>query len=409
MKIQKLILFIILLSGLSFAQSDYEKVQNFKNEIAEIQAGIENADSLAVLDSLENEIEQLREEYKEDIELLDKSLYPDNFNTTFTKLNNALSLRRNDFTQIVELEVEVDRLKGELEKLNDKNTELLAEIRNYREIGGSPEEIKNLVNELKITLRKRDQLVRGMVDSLLAEFVNHPMTLSEAEKQEVYEKIETGKLFYNIEKTVRDNIEFLRVTALEAADLGQIKEDQRRFYNLWKKLGPKIAETYSGDRNQSGEVAYITNLFSQWEQELDEEIWKDIHTIFIRNEIEIDDFESGEEFVERVTGYIDNQIEEFDELGYDESYNNFNKFTEVIWKEELRSDWMPILINNEMLTVEQYETVKNKIEEWEKVYDVESSTWWYFVIIIVIVILLIVVFVYRNKMKKKPLEKEEKE
>ena len=404
MKTVKLLMLIFVLSAAMYAQSDYEKVQNFKKELSSFQGKIERADSAAVLDSLQAELNDLKKKYKNDVELLNKSLYPDDYNTSVAKVENAIKLRRTDFTQIEELVVEVGRLKGEMEKLNDKNTDLLSEIKRYQAIGGSPEQVQNLISQLRKTLKQRDELVREMVDSLLIDFVNHPMTLNEAEKQEVYDKIETGKLFYNIEKTIRDNMEFLRVTTLKPDDLGEVKEDQVQFFRLWKKVGPKIADTYSGTKNKSGEVAYINNLFSQWEQKVDNEIWKDVQTVFVKNNIDIEKFDSGEEFVDNVTAYIQEQMESFDKLGYDESYNNYTKFADDVWKEDLRSSWLPILVDNEMLTVDQYEAVNTKIDEWESIYDVESSTWWYFIVIIVVVVLLIAGFVFRKSAKKKRLK-----
>jgi hypothetical protein len=87
----KLIIGVVLIQflfgmNLLFAQSDYEIVQNFKERVSKIETEIRDADSLAALSEVENSIEKLRSDFTKNKELLDKSLYPDNFDKTIQNL-----------------------------------------------------------------------------------------------------------------------------------------------------------------------------------------------------------------------------------------------------------------------------------------------------------------------------------
>lgn len=404
MKSLKLLIVILLVftSGATFAQSDYEKVQNFKNEIAQIRTEIKNASTLAKLDSLQFVIDELRDKYRADQELLDKSLYPENYMSTFANLRDELELRKGDFTQIESLQSEVDTLKSELEKLNEKNTELLSKIKEYQSVGGedarSINELRRLVSDLRQSLKERDELVRSMVDSLLADFVKHPMTLNEAEKQQVFEKVETGNLFYNIEKTIRDNMEFLRTTQLQAEDLGEVKESQVLFYDTWKKIGPKLADVYMNKGEKAGEVAYITNLFAQWNQEVDQEIWSKVQADLRESGIKLKPFVNGEAFTTNLLEYIN-------ESKITASQSDFEKFEDSVWSQKLRGAWLPILIDNEMITAEQRETLQAAVNDWKSMYEEETPIYLY-IAIVVIVLVFVIIFVPKWKKKNKPLAEQ---
>lgn len=405
MKTLKLIVFGLMPLSVILAQSDYKTVNEFKLKLQEIQKNIEIADSIDYLNSLLFHIDQLESEYKDEKDLLDQSLYPENFYSSLSKLRKEIRVKRNGFFQREVLAIKVGELEEELERLNNMNTNLLAEIYEYREIGGSPDEIKRLVSQLRTTLNKRDQLVKNMVDSLLTEFVNHPMSLGQAELKKTYEKIESGKLFYNVEKTIRDNIEFIKVTSLKPADLGEIKEDQVQFFSLWSKLGPKIAESYSGTKNKSEDVEYINSLFSEWEHKLDDEIWKNINLAFVENNIEVAWFNSSDTFVNNVTDYIDSQISNFDTLGYDQSYLNFENF-EKIWRDELKSTWLPILRDNQIISEGQTEILQIKMDEWQINFEEAPSNIGLYAGIFVGIVLIIFAYILGTKSKNRYEKKE---
>src|ERR1035437_1594972 len=79
------------------AQSDYDKTQNFKNHYKQLEDALKNAASLDECNVIGENIAKLKENFTEDIPLLDKSLYPDNYKSSFTRIENALEIRKGDF------------------------------------------------------------------------------------------------------------------------------------------------------------------------------------------------------------------------------------------------------------------------------------------------------------------------
>ena len=108
LSINKIILLLILLvfTNQLFAQSDYDLVKSFKQKYKLLEEAITKAKNLEELNSIVADIDRFRNEYVEQKALLDKSLYPDNFDKTFEKLNMSFVIRNQDFTTIDILQTE---------------------------------------------------------------------------------------------------------------------------------------------------------------------------------------------------------------------------------------------------------------------------------------------------------------
>lgn len=401
-KLVVLIWLPIIFANALIAQSDYEKVQEFQIQTRHLSQAINNSNSIEELDSLKTIVNYFKKLYEDDKELLDQSLFPENYTSTFAKLENEIESRRVGLSQISELQEEVIALKGEIQILNEKNADLLARIKEYQAIGGkdtkSLTELRNLVDDLRKSLKQRDELVRSIVDSLLSDFIKHPMSLNAAEKQNIFDKIETGNLFYNIEKTVRDNMDFLNVTELNPEDLGELKEDQVRFYNMWKKMGPRLADVYIERGQRAGEVAYITNLFAQWNQKLDAQIWERVHRALKENNVQVNKFQDGNEFTRILKEYINNRKLE---AGKDE----FDNFENLVWTRSLKTNWIPILVDNGMITVQQRDEIQDAVDDWYEMYERETPFYWYIAIAIIVTVFFII-FIPKWKKKNKPLAEQ---
>lgn len=398
----KFIVMIILLSfTTTVAQSDYEKVQNFQSKADSLSVSIDTVQTLDQLDSLHIAINLFEEEYFDDRELLDKSLYPDDYSTIIANLRDELKARRKNFAGVGMLQAQIVSLQNQLEDLNQENTRLLEQIKEYQKVGGSERasvvELRRLVSDLRGKIKQRDAVVRSIVDSLLSDYVNHPMSLNEAEKQEIYEKVETGNLFFNIERTVRDNIEFLEVSEFTPEQLGDVKEDQVNFYKMWKRVGPRLTQLYKEQGDQTGEVAYISNMFSEWEQKLDEQIWQRIEQAFSKHDIKLS-FDNGKEFTTEFLNYIEEKSDGSSEVEY-------KYFRDSLWIAELKVNWLPQLIDNEMLTVAQKDEMEESIEKWEAKYETDTPLYWYALIGFVLLILLLII-VPKLKNRNKPLSEQ---
>ena len=145
------------------AQSDYEMVQSFKERYNNLNSGIKTAASLDDLDNLTTEVENLKRDFSGKKEILDQSLYPENYNSSFEKLFSAIELRRGDFTSIDILKTEVTTLKSEIDLLDKRNNELINQITvlesQRRKDAATVSKLEKLVSDLRATILKRDELV----------------------------------------------------------------------------------------------------------------------------------------------------------------------------------------------------------------------------------------------------------
>ena len=89
------------------AQSDHEIVEGFKSKQKEIEQQIKNAKTLDELNAVVAKIDELKKEYLPHKDLLDKSLYPDDFDEVIQNLKLSFVLRNNDFVQIDVLTTQV--------------------------------------------------------------------------------------------------------------------------------------------------------------------------------------------------------------------------------------------------------------------------------------------------------------
>ena len=75
------LLVLFLTYTVFYAQSDYDRAQNFKKQYKQIEFSIRNAGSLNECNKIGNDIERFKNDFIDSKDLLDKALYPDNFAT----------------------------------------------------------------------------------------------------------------------------------------------------------------------------------------------------------------------------------------------------------------------------------------------------------------------------------------
>jgi len=298
--------------GLTLAQSDLEIVDNFKTEVASIENTIKNASSLDDLKDVPSKITSLKENFAEHKELLDKSLYPDNYQTSIDKLNRNYLMRQGDFTTIDVLQTEVSALNEQVEFLNQRNNELLSQVRNLEaqrdKDAKTIKKLGNLVTQLRASIRKRDELVLNMIDSLMPPTMREQDVLTAEDKNMVAKTEQEENVIANVKTTIRDNIKFMQVTSLNPDDLNAIREQQEDFANKWKKVGVKLVEVYSEDGKKAEELKEIDELFDDWYAAVAKEAWDSINEDFSLNGIELRSFKNGNEFTTSVEMFIGDEL-----------------------------------------------------------------------------------------------------
>ena len=404
----KILFFFLFASFLqhSFPQSDYAIVEGFKEERKEIERQIKEAASLEELNSLVINIKELQAKYEEHRELLDKSLYPDKFDTSIHKLNGAFVLRRNDFATIDVLQTEVIELKSQIDFLNERNNELIAQIEDLKWQSKKDkkklDEYQNLIADLRASIKKRDRLVINMVDSLMPPIMREKAVLSAEDKRRIYSEAEREHVIDNVKVTLKDNIKFLEVTSLEPDDISEIKKQQDEFASTWKAIGPKLIEVYADKEKRSEELLEIDSLFTYWQQNsIIGNVWKSVGEIFEKNNILLREFSSGEEFTSAVNLYIDDEIKSINLKSMESAEKGYTNFVDSTWYAEVHPVWMNFLVDNEMLSDENKNSIENNISRWQD--SLHPTKWWLYLIIAILVVSAAVIFVIVKKRSPKKI------
>ena len=400
-----------VLSQASFAQSDYEKTQNFKTRYKQLEDAIKNAASIDECNVIGENIAKLKTDFTSDSALLDKSLYPETFETSFAKIERALEVRKGDFTQIVELKTQVGTLQDKVSELSQQNEGLIVQIKQLQlkstKDAQTIASLQKLVSQLKSNIAQRDELVRGLVDSLLAEFVKTPGTLNEVEKQAIFTKVDSGNLFYNIERTISDNIQFMKVTQTTPDDLSNMKKQYADFNKVWRQIGPKLADVYLNKRDKATEIANIDNMFADWNSKINDEIWGQVNRLFREKQLPLLPFRNGGQFVNSVSSFVDDELKNLPVKGSSQAEKTFYMFTDSVYFKTVQPTWIPILIENNMMSSANKDTIEKRISTWkEKVAPASKWNWVYFVGGFIIIALLIAYFMKGRK--KQPVNVEEK-
>lgn len=388
------------------AQSDYQTVNNFKTKYSEIEKEINSAATLEELNSILTKIEQFKLDYADQKELLDKSLYPDDFDKSFEKLNGKYLLRQGDFTTIDVLKTEVAELEGQVEFLNRRNNELIEKIAGLKAESKKDKrklaEYENLLAELRSSLRKRDRLVISMVDSLMPPIMREKATLTTEEKYKIYSDAERENVIDNVKISIVDNIKFLLATSLNPNDLTEVKKQQDKFADTWKIIGPKLVDVYADKESKTKELMEIDSLFVLWYNTTEQEAWNSINEEFAVNGINLKSFSDEDEFTNAVTGFISDEIKSINVKGEQMLSETYSAFADSTWYKSVKPEWIPYLEENKMISAANKDKIENRIADWKS--ELYPSKLWLYIIIwfvaVIIILPLILLIIKRRRAVK---------
>jgi hypothetical protein len=295
----------------------------------------------------------------------------------------------------------VTALKSEVDLLNRRNTELINQITilesQRRKDAASIEELQKLVADLRATLLKRDQLIFSIVDSLTPKLAGDISAMTKQDKEQVYSQVERNNLLVSVKRSLRDNSRFLEVTSLKAGDLDKVKQQEQSFVTMWRKVGPKLVDVYANKKDKSAELKEIDNLFTVWANRIDKEAWESINEEFSLNNINLQNFNNGKEFVDVLTQYISDEIKNYGTKNKTESEKMYSVFTDSVWFKTISNEWMPYLLDNKLLAVEQKDSVEKKLSEWKSVVSPQDYTWMYAVVGLGLLFIAALMLILRKK------------
>jgi hypothetical protein len=406
------VLFLFLgFVNLLWAQSDREIVDNFKKEYSEIEQAIKDATSLEELNAVVLKIDSLKLNYAPHKELLDKSLYPDKYDVSIEKLNKAYLLRQGDFATIDVLQTQVGELKQQVDFLTERNNELILKVRSLeaqtQKDAKTIKKLQSLVAELQSSIQERDDLVLSMVDSLMPPIMRERENLSAEDKNKVASEERKNNVLNNVKTTIRDNIRFMKVTSLKPADLRTIREQQKDFAAVWRKVGVRLVEVYAGNGKKSEELKQIDELFDNWYAAMEREAWDSINEEFLLHSIELRSFENGQQFTNSVLTFIGDELKNHGVKSDEEAKRVYASFADSTWFAVIEPVWMTYLVENKMLTDEEKNQMESKIAEWR--HTLYPSYWWIYLIIAVVVIAGGVFMFLKGRKPKATVKEQTKE
>jgi hypothetical protein len=190
----------------------------------------------------------------------------------------------------------------------------------------------------------------------------------------------------------------MKVTQLVPEDLANMKKQHKDFNKVWKQIGPKLADVYLTKRDKSMEIASIDNLFAEWNQRINEEMWSRVNKLFREKQISLLQFSSGDQFTNSAVSFIDDEIKNLGVKSSDESESVFYTFTDSVYFKTVEPMWIPILIENKMMSEANKDTIESRLAQWkDKVAPASAFNWLYIGLVAVIVFLVVAYFMKGRK------------
>jgi predicted nucleic acid-binding Zn-ribbon protein len=383
-------------------QSDYEVTQSFQTKYKELMASIEKAQTVQDCAAITVGIDDLEKEYKPNKALLDKALYPDDFEKTFIIIRgrlayaqNTLGLIQDQVTRIAALEAQVNNLSAQVEKLTNENGEMLKEVQSLRaqqtQDRQSLDSMKSLIAQLRENIHRRDQVIFAMVDSIFMQYDKDITQLKDVTKKSLVSHLERNNAVANIERAVSDNVAFLEATTLSDQDIASIVGEQKKFASNWKGLGPKLASTYVSSKQREKEVTTIDTMIAYWGQKADEAMWHSLNHLFHARNFAVQQFSNGTEFYNNLMAFFDDQINNTAKETKEARYNAYTTFTDSVWNPIIVKTWLSLMHDNGKLSNAQITDLNGKVAAWQATIQ-PPRTWWYIGLAVVMLILLIVMY-----------------
>jgi len=119
---------------------------------------------------------------------------------------------------------------------------------------------------------------------------------------------------------------------------------------------------------------------------MDQVAWNSIHQKFSDKGISLSFFTNGDEFVQTISSYIDDEIKNADVNGKD-SKNMYAVFVDSVWSPSMRQAWIPYLMNNKMLAGYDNAKIESKIDAWRNSITPNNFIWLYIVAALLLIII----------------------
>ncbi len=385
-------------------KSDFEIVKSFQAKYKAIKEAIREAKTVQECAEISANIADLEKEYAADTTLLNSALYPNKYDDEISNVQvdlqmtqSRLGIIESQVNRISELEFQVRTLSGRVDSLTNANSKLMASldvmanalVKNKSVI----DSLNRIISRLRHGLRERDAAIFALVDSMFTQYGTNIQTLPENQKGMLIGKMQRHNVVGAIRQAAEQNLKFLETTELTGNDLVQMLKEQHKFSSYWKGLGPRLATLYVNSRDRKRDVANIDTVIALWGRKADSTLWAGLYKEFTDNKIPVDTFSNASEFVTSLSNYFDTQGGNLKAPGT-ERVSRLRYFLNHVWDPSINSQWLPMLVNEGILTQAQDNQLQNKLIAWK---EASKPSYTLFYIVIILVLVAILVFFLRRR------------
>ena len=410
-----ILLFVFSLSatGVAQEQSDYLIVKSFQEKALSLRTAIAQATSLQDCIADSARIVELESQFSSDTVLLNNALYPDDYGQTIASLYNRLVIARqrigsieSEASQISDLQLQLSQLSTRIDSLARENDKLMASLdvmsKAMEKDTRTMDSLRRVVFILQRGLRERDAAIFALTDSLFAPYGNNVASLPEQQKRMLVGRLERHDVVSNIRGAAEQNLKLVESAQLGKRDLVNMVKEQQDFSARWKAFGPRLAGLYFSRREKEGEIKRVESVISEWGDRADSALWASLNEEFTKQEVQLQPFNSADEFVSSLSSYFDTEGGDSTASSADKAAR-LHHFLENVWNPSVGTQWVPLLVSNGMISQDQQSQLQTKLTTWENSAK-PSYTLLYIIIAIAVVLLVVILLTRRRKRPQRPEE-----
>lgn len=391
-------------------QLDYTIVKSFQAKYDSIKSAIRQAKTVQDCAEISANINELEKHYAADTTLLNKALYPDNYDVEINNVRvnlrlaqDKLGIIESQVARITDLESQVRTLSSKVDSLSTANDKLMASldvvtkamVKNRNMI----DSLNRIIGQLRYGLRERDAAIFALVDSMFMQYGNKVQGLPEQERNTLTRKVARHNVIAEIHRAAVQNLKFLETTQLTGKDLLQMVQEQRKFNSYWEGIGPRLSNLYLNSRERIREITAIDSVISQWGTKADSLLWVGVYKEFKDNNVPVDSFSNANQFVTSLGEYFDTQGGSL-KASAAERASRLNYFLKNVWEPNVGTQWLPMMVDEGILTKTQENVLENKLMNWR---NASKPSYVLLYVVIILIIIGIVVF-FMKKRKKSPMQ-----
>ncbi|MFO8028266.1 MAG: hypothetical protein R6U28_00220 [Cyclonatronaceae bacterium] len=351
-------------------QSDFQIKQNFDRDHAEVLDHLKTIQAPDEVDQVNEKLDEMERRYRDHADLLNRVLYPETLQGRLTNLQELTQVTEERLQRlsesgdtivvleerIAELTTDATRYQEQADSLNNE----LAAMRRSRDANAAQ------ARRLRQELDQRDAFIINMVDSIFVAYENVDLeSLSPSERRGLVLEIDAQNVLGYIESVVDNNISFLDThTELSTQDFLKLYGTQVEFDRMWENMGHDLAQIYVTETRRDERVSAIVEKIDEWEMLIDDAAWSTLSDAFSQNNIELAPFSNSLEFYTSLNTYLDEAIARAEESGGEEELAVYQRFADF-WFSDVKPRWQEYLIDADLMTYENFNTIDEKLTEWK--------------------------------------------